>query len=98
MLRGTYCIIMSGATERQIEIEARGLRFLAKPFRLSNLLIELARAAERNAGAACRDLMDAGSGRSQSSLRPSPATPNVSLVARATARTMGCSGARLGAS
>jgi DNA-binding NtrC family response regulator len=41
-VRGIRCIIMSGATDRREEIEAKGLRFLAKPFAAAALLAALA--------------------------------------------------------
>ena len=36
--RNIRCIIMSGSADRKAEIEAKGVRFLAKPFSLATLL------------------------------------------------------------
>lgn len=42
MARGVPCVtIMSGAAEVEAEIAARGLRFLAKPFSMSDLMAAL---------------------------------------------------------
>lgn len=40
--RGVFCVvIMSGAVEAETQITARGLRFLAKPFSMTDLLAAL---------------------------------------------------------
>jgi DNA-binding response OmpR family regulator len=39
--RGIRCVVASGAVNRREEVEARGLSFLAKPFRTAALLAAL---------------------------------------------------------
>jgi DNA-binding response OmpR family regulator len=39
--QGIRCIIMSGALERRRDVEAQGMRFLAKPFSMADLLAAL---------------------------------------------------------
>jgi DNA-binding NtrC family response regulator len=39
--RGVLCVIMSGAAEVEAAVTAQGLRFLAKPFSLTDLLAAL---------------------------------------------------------
>ena len=47
--RGIRCVIMSGALDRRDEVEAKGLRFLAKPFRTEDLLEAIAPARGESA-------------------------------------------------
>ena len=41
-VRGIHSVIMSGAADRREEVEARGVRFLAKPFTCTELLAAIA--------------------------------------------------------
>ena len=41
MAQGVLCVIMSGAAEAEAAVTAQGLRFLAKPFSMANLMTAL---------------------------------------------------------